>query len=97
MYTTCGDGDVPGQMMVTVNTSCPSPLTAILLVYMKINKICPVHVKPPKKNEVKKIMKKHDLSEDGQLNKEEFTSVVDDIVAGQCLCTYMMYMTRKTF
>lgn len=41
-----------------------------------------MHIKPPKKGEVKAIMKKHDLSEDGSLNKEEFTTVIGDIVGG---------------
>lgn len=33
------------------------------------------------------MMKKHDLSEDGTLSKEEFTAVVDDIVAGIAIYT----------
>lgn len=55
---------------------------AILLVYNKVNKICPVHIKPPKKGEIKAIMKKHDMSEDGSLNREEFKAVVGDVLAG---------------
>lgn len=72
-----------------------SLLAAILLVYNKVNKVCPVHIKPPKKGEVKSILKKHDLSEDGSLNKEEFTTVIGDIVAGTRLEIRPHIITQK--
>lgn len=56
--------------------------TGILLVWDKVNKLCPVHIKVPKKAEVKTLMKKHDMDESGTLTEEEFTMVVDDLVAG---------------
>lgn len=55
---------------------------AVLLAYDKINKVCPVHVKPPKKKQVQELLQTYDLDMSGALTMDEFRRVIRALVAG---------------
>lgn len=55
---------------------------AVLLTYDKLNKVCPVHVKPPKKRAVQELFEEYDADKSGRLDREEFGRVIKTLVAG---------------
>ncbi|RAL48913.1 unnamed protein product [Cuscuta campestris] len=53
---------------------------AVLLIYNRINKHLPApHFDPPTKQQVRDLVKKHDLNLDGELSRNEFVSFISQL------------------
>nr|GMD59463.1 Calcium-binding protein [Ipomoea batatas] len=63
-----------------VNLTFEDLYIAVLLIFNDINKRLPgPHFDPPSKEQVREMMKRHDLNLDGELNREEFVAFISQL------------------